>query len=75
MFYDVGLPNRATELQYDVNVHSMLALMMDKSKAPDFTWIAGDKHFTFSAIRRRGIRYFSSVIGIFVSYCIQSILY
>ena len=26
--------NRATELQYDFNAHRMLALMMDKSKAP-----------------------------------------
>jgi len=63
MFYDVDLPNRAAELQYDVNVQRMLALIMDKNKAPDFTWRAEDKHFTSSAIRR-DIRYFSSVIGI-----------
>ncbi len=56
MFYDVGFPNRAAELQYDFNAHRMLALLMDKSKAPNFAWRAEDKHFTSAAIRRRGIR-------------------
>ncbi len=56
MFYDVGFPNRAAELQYDFNAHRMLALLMDKSKAPSFSWRAEDKHFTSAAVRRRGIR-------------------
>ncbi|OUS14312.1 hypothetical protein A9Q89_00285 [Gammaproteobacteria bacterium 53_120_T64] len=55
-YYDVGSIHRAAELQYDFDAHRMLALLIGKSKAPDFSWRAGDEYFTSSAVRRRGVR-------------------
>ncbi len=55
-YYDVGSIHRAAELQYDFDAHRMLALLIGKSKAPDFAWRAGDEYFTSSAVRRRGVR-------------------
>ena len=55
-YYDVRSVHRVTELQYDFDAHRMLALMIDKSKAPDFAWREEDKFFTSAAVRRRGVR-------------------
>ncbi len=55
-YYDIHHVNRATELQYDMNAHRMVALMIDKSRVPDFEWTAQDNWFTPAAVRRRGIR-------------------
>ena len=55
-YYDVGFMHRAAELQYDFDAHRMLALLIGKSKAPDFEWRANDAFFTSAAVRRRGVR-------------------
>lgn len=55
-YYDQQFPNRAVEVQYDLNAHRMLVLTFDKSKGPDFTWRAPDSYFTSAAVRRRGVR-------------------
>ena len=56
MYYNVGYQNRVAEISYDMNAHRMVALMIDKSRGPDFTWRAPDSYFTAAAVRRRGIR-------------------
>ncbi len=56
MYYDEGMMNRVAEITYDLNAHRMLALMIDKKKAPNFDWRAPDVYFTPASVRRRGIR-------------------
>lgn len=56
MYYDELMMNRVGEISYDLNAHRMLALMMDKQKAPNFDWRAPDVYFTPASVRRRGIR-------------------
>ncbi len=56
MYYNIGFMNRVAEISYDFDAHRMLALMIDKDRAPNFAWRAPDAYFTPASVRRRGIR-------------------
>ncbi|MBV1930622.1 MAG: DUF1329 domain-containing protein [Porticoccaceae bacterium] len=56
MYYETGFSNRVAEVSYDFNAHRMMALMIDKDRAPNFAWRAEDNYFSPAAVRRRGIR-------------------
>ena len=55
-YYDEQATNRVAEISYDFDAHRMLALMINKDRAPNFDWRAPDTWFTPAAVRRRGIR-------------------
>lgn len=56
VFYDVGFLHASAEFQYDLQAGRMLALLIDKDRAPDFSWRSDDNYFTPSSVRRRGVR-------------------
>lgn len=56
VFYDVGFFHASAEFQYDMQAGRMLALLIDKDIAPDFTWRSDDNYFTPASVRRQGVR-------------------
>jgi uncharacterized protein DUF1329 len=56
MWYDVGFLHASAEFQYDMQAGRMIALLIDKEEAPDFSWREDDKFFTPASVRRHGVR-------------------
>ena len=56
VWYDKGFVHAAAEFQYDMQAGRMIALLLDKNRAPDFTWRNDDNYFTPASVRRNGIR-------------------